>query len=175
MTDPDQFVADHIVAARRHVAKFCARNHLEHLADEMESAALFTLALAARHDVHPAALSTYVYVAVRRAMLDVLRTRARHEQLTVEDLCDATGTRVVNGVDVAPVVARTAETRVLAGEVRAAVARLPERERRVIDLYYFRDATEEEIHTALGVCRTWAFRARHSAERRLRKAFGVRR
>jgi RNA polymerase sigma factor for flagellar operon FliA len=42
--------------------------------------------------------------------------------------------------------------------VRAAVARLPEKERRLMELYYFEERTLEEAGKALGLSKSWACR-----------------
>jgi len=56
----------------------------------------------------------------------------------------------------------------LAERVRAAMATLPEIERRVVELYYYQDLSFSEIGVRLGICKPWAFRLHGKAMRQLR-------
>jgi len=60
----------------------------------------------------------------------------------------------------------------LADRLLAAMAALPERERQVVELYYFGDHSFESIGEKLGMCKPWAFRLHARAVLRLRKALG---
>lgn len=60
----------------------------------------------------------------------------------------------------------------LADRLRAAMSALPERERQVVELYYFGDHSFESIGEKLGMCKPWAFRLHARAVRRLREALG---
>jgi RNA polymerase sigma factor for flagellar operon FliA len=57
----------------------------------------------------------------------------------------------------------------LAERVRAAMATLPEIERRVVELYYYQDLSFSEIGVRLGICKPWAFRLHRKATRQLRE------
>ena len=54
--------------------------------------------------------------------------------------------------------------------VRAAVAALPEKERQLMELYYFEDKTLEEAGAALGLSKSWACRLHARAVNQLRRA-----
>jgi RNA polymerase sigma factor for flagellar operon FliA len=56
--------------------------------------------------------------------------------------------------------------------LRAAIGRLPERERRVLALCYFEELTMREVGAALGVTESRVCQIRQQALRRLRKALG---
>ncbi len=53
--------------------------------------------------------------------------------------------------------------------IRAAVAKLPERERRLMELYYFEDKSLEDVGTELGLSRSWACRLHARAVGLLRR------
>lgn len=55
------------------------------------------------------------------------------------------------------------------GHVRAAVAALPEKERQLMELYYFQDKTLEEAGGQLGLSKSWACRLHARAVNQLRK------
>lgn len=54
--------------------------------------------------------------------------------------------------------------------VRAAVAALPEKERRLLELYYFADRSLEDAGRQLGLSKSWASRLHARAVRHLREA-----
>jgi len=54
--------------------------------------------------------------------------------------------------------------------VRAALAKLPEKERRLMELYYFADIKLEEAGKKLGLSKSWASRLHSRAVNRLREA-----
>lgn len=56
--------------------------------------------------------------------------------------------------------------------VRAALERLPERERAVVEGHYFEDRTLEEVGDAMGISKSWASRLHARALGRLRDALG---
>lgn len=56
------------------------------------------------------------------------------------------------------------------GRVRAALGRLPERERALLEGYYFGDRTLEELGRAMGISKSWASRLHSRAIRSLRDA-----
>ena len=58
----------------------------------------------------------------------------------------------------------------MAARTRAAVARLPEKERRLMELYYFADKTLEEAGAELGLSKSWACRLHARAVELLREA-----
>jgi RNA polymerase sigma factor for flagellar operon FliA len=58
----------------------------------------------------------------------------------------------------------------LSRRVREAVARLPEKERELMQLYYFADKTLEEAGAALGLSKSWASRLHARAVGLLREA-----
>jgi RNA polymerase sigma factor for flagellar operon FliA len=67
------------------------------------------------------------------------------------------------------------ETGRLSRRVREAVARLPDKERELMQLYYFADKTLEEAGAALGLSKSWASRLHARAVGLLREAFQERR
>jgi RNA polymerase sigma factor for flagellar operon FliA len=58
----------------------------------------------------------------------------------------------------------------MAARMRAAVATLPDKERRLMELYYFADKTLEEAGTELGLSKSWACRLHARAVELLRAA-----
>ena len=58
----------------------------------------------------------------------------------------------------------------MAARVREAVARLPEKERRLMELYYFADKNLEEAGAELGLSKSWACRLHARAVEQLRAA-----
>jgi RNA polymerase sigma factor for flagellar operon FliA len=62
------------------------------------------------------------------------------------------------------------ESQRLAAQVRAAVATLPEKERRLMELYYFADKNLEEAGAELGLSKSWACRLHARAVELLRAA-----
>jgi RNA polymerase sigma factor FliA len=58
----------------------------------------------------------------------------------------------------------------MAARVRAAVARLPDKERRMMELYYFADKNLEEAGAELGLSKSWACRLHARAVELLRAA-----
>jgi RNA polymerase sigma factor (sigma-70 family) len=81
----------------------------------------------------------WLFTIARRRAIDSLRSR-RH------DVVDVDQARHLVGEDGRETVERYAD----AADVRAAVARLPEHERRVIELTYFADLTQVEVAAVLG-------------------------
>lgn len=61
------------------------------------------------------------------------------------------------------------EQRQLAERVRRALSRLPDKERRLIDLYYFGDQTREQVGAELGLSKSWASRLHARAVALLRE------
>lgn len=55
-------------------------------------------------------------------------------------------------------------------QVRAAVAALPEKERQLMELYYFQDKTLEEAGSSLGLSKSWACRLHARAVNQLRRS-----
>ena len=58
----------------------------------------------------------------------------------------------------------------LAERIQAAMAALPETERKIVELYYYQDLSFSEIGVRLGICKPWAFRLHRKAMRQLREA-----
>lgn len=56
------------------------------------------------------------------------------------------------------------------GRVRAALAKLPEKERRLMELYYFADMNLEDAGKKLGLSKSWACRLHTRAVNRMREA-----
>ncbi len=56
------------------------------------------------------------------------------------------------------------------GRVRLAVAALPEKERQLMEMYYFHDKTLEEAGSSLGLSKSWACRLHARAVHQLRRA-----
>ncbi|MET0837394.1 MAG: sigma-70 family RNA polymerase sigma factor [Marmoricola sp.] len=81
----------------------------------------------------------WLFTIARRRAIDTLRSR-RHEVVDVDQA------RHLVGEDGRETADRYAD----AADVRAAVARLPQHERRVIELAYFAELTQAEIATVLG-------------------------
>jgi RNA polymerase sigma factor for flagellar operon FliA len=65
------------------------------------------------------------------------------------------------------------ETREVRERVRAAIASLPARERKVISMYYYAEATMKQIGTAIGVNESRVSQLHARAVQRLRKALGA--
>jgi RNA polymerase sigma factor for flagellar operon FliA len=65
------------------------------------------------------------------------------------------------------------EEREVRERVRAAIALLPPRERKVIGMYYFAEATMKQIGTAIGVNESRVSQLHARAVQRLRKALGA--
>ncbi len=65
-----------------------------------------------------------------------------------------------------------AESRRLSRRVREAVAALPEKERRLMELYYFADKNLEEAGAELGLSKSWACRLHARAVDLLRETIG---
>ncbi|HVZ87661.1 MAG TPA: sigma-70 family RNA polymerase sigma factor [Polyangia bacterium] len=65
-----------------------------------------------------------------------------------------------------------AHSRRLSERVRAAVARLPPKERQLMELYYFADKNLEEAGTEMGLSKSWACRLHARAVELLRAALG---
>lgn len=63
-----------------------------------------------------------------------------------------------------------AHQRWIANRVQQALASLPERERQIVELYYYGDNTFDEIGEKLGMSRPWAYRLHNRALRSLRIA-----
>jgi RNA polymerase sigma factor (sigma-70 family) len=82
----------------------------------------------------------WLFTIAHRRAVDQLRTR-RHQVVDVETIRDLTGE------DGRETVERFAD----AADVRAAVARLPEHERVVIEMAYFEDLAQQEIAARLDV------------------------
>ena len=94
---------------------------------------------AARYD--PAQrFGTWLFTLAHRRAVDTLRTR-RHQVVDIASLRDLVGEDGRDTVD------RYAD----AADVRTAVRRLPDHEREVIELAYFRELTQREIASALDV------------------------
>lgn len=64
------------------------------------------------------------------------------------------------------------DTRRLSTRVRQAMSRLPEKERRLVELYYFGDKNLEEAGAELGLSKSWACRLHARAVDLLRAALG---
>ena len=60
----------------------------------------------------------------------------------------------------------------LGARVRSAIQELPERERRLMELYYFADKNLEEAGAELGLSKSWACRLHARAIGLLREALG---
>lgn len=69
----EQLVAQHMPLARRQALKFCKDGKLDHLQDEMESAAMLGLVKASRVLIHTASFESVAYACIRNEMLTVLR------------------------------------------------------------------------------------------------------
>jgi len=66
------------------------------------------------------------------------------------------------------------EGRCITGEeLRAAIAKLPELKKVVINLYYFEELTDKKVGEALGLSRKSSWYHRNSGEELLRKLLGV--
>jgi RNA polymerase sigma factor FliA len=65
------------------------------------------------------------------------------------------------------------ETRRMSGRLREALATLPEKERRLMELYYFADKNLEEAGAELGLSKSWACRLHARAVDLLRDAVGA--
>ena len=68
---------------------------------------------------------------------------------------------------------KASETREVRERVRAAIASLPARERKVISMYYYAEATMKQIGTAIGVNESRVSQLHARAVQRLRRALGA--
>ena len=121
-------------AVRAYVTRFVGASEAD---DVVQLTFLEVWRHAARYD--PSERFTgWLFTIARRRAIDTLRSR-RHEVVDVDQA------RHLVGEDGRETVERYAD----AAEVRAAVARLPEHERRVIELAYFAELTQSEIATVI--------------------------
>jgi RNA polymerase sigma factor FliA len=70
--------------------------------------------------------------------------------------------------DEAPAVDEQVERRSVEARVAAALARLPQMERRIVEMHYYADLSFAEIGARLGICKPWAFRLHARALRQLK-------
>lgn len=117
-------------AVLTYVSRYVGRDEAE---DVLQKTFLDAWRYAGRYDPRQRFTGWLFTIAHRRAV-DTLRAR-RHHVVDVETIRDLTGE------DGRETVERFAD----AADVRAAVARLPEHERVVIELAYFADLTQQEI------------------------------
>jgi RNA polymerase sigma-70 factor (ECF subfamily) len=95
--------------------------------------------MAARHDPGRGSVRTWIFVMARTAVVDLLRERPR--AAPTADLPDREDVRVTDELDA-----------LLGAEVvRAALDRLHEDHRRVVELAYFGQLTQTEIAARLGI------------------------
>ncbi len=122
-------------AVRAYVTRFVGPSEAD---DVVQRTFLDVWRNASRYD--PAERFTgWLFTIARRRAIDSLRSR-RHEVVDVDQARHLVGE---DGRE-------TAERYADAADVRAAVARLPEHERRVIELAYFSGLSQTEIATAIG-------------------------
>ncbi len=125
---------EYAVAVRAYVARFVGPGDAD---DVVQRTFLDVWRHAARYD--PAQRFTgWLFTIARRRAIDSLRSR-QHDVVDVEQARHLVGE---DGRE-------TAERYADAADVRAAVAKLPEHERRVIEMAYFADLTQSEIAAAL--------------------------
>jgi len=154
MTDAPIDAGEH-----RRLALWVARKFHARDPEAVESAALMGVVKAAkRHDPERGAFSTLAVVVCRQeAMREVLRQRRHDERETSLYVLGEDGDELERPN--LPSVAPTAEADAQAGELRAALAALPERERFVLEAHY--GLTGEPVSLAeaaalLGCSRPWA-------------------
>jgi RNA polymerase sigma-70 factor (ECF subfamily) len=123
-------------AVLAYVSKYVGRDDAE---DVLQRTFLDAWRHAGRYDPGQRFTGWLFTIAHRRAV-DTLRSR-RHQVVDVETIRDLTGE------DGRETVERFAD----AADVRAAVGRLPDHERVVIEMAYFEDLTQQEIATRLDV------------------------
>jgi RNA polymerase sigma-70 factor (ECF subfamily) len=119
-----------------YVSRYVGRDEAE---DVLQRTFLDAWRHAGRYDPKQRFTGWLFTIAHRRA-IDTLRTR-RHQVVDVETIRDLTGEDGRETVD------RFAD----AADVRAAVSRLPEHERTVVELAYFGELTQQEIAHQLDV------------------------
>jgi RNA polymerase sigma factor FliA len=108
---------------------------------------------------------TFAYYRIRGAIYDGLRALGRvHAVSTDVDLDELAASS--DGPD------WCLETAERTREVRNAVARLPEKHRKVIEDYYFRDRTLEEIADRSGLSKSWVCRLHAKSIEMLKPMFG---
>jgi RNA polymerase sigma factor (sigma-70 family) len=131
----EEAYAAYAEAVRAYAARFVGPNEAE---DVVQRTFLDVWRHAASYD--PTQRFTgWLFTIARRRAIDSLRRR-RH------DVVDVDQARHLVGEDGRETADRYAD----AADVREAVARLPEHERRVIELTYFADLTQAEAATVLG-------------------------
>ena len=131
----EEAYAEYAHAVRAYATRFVGPSEAD---DVVQRTFLDVWRHAARYD--PAQRFTgWLFTIARRRAIDSLRSR-RH------DVVDVDQARHLVGEDGR----ETAERYADAADVRAAVARLPEHERRVIELTYFADLTQAEVAAVLG-------------------------
>lgn len=131
----EEAYSTYAAAVRAYVARFVGPSDAE---DVVQRTFLDVWRHSSRYD--PAErFSGWVFTIARRRAIDSLRTR-RHDVVDVDQVRDLVGD---DGREMAQ---RHAD----AADVRAAVARLPEHERVVIELSYFAQLTQAEIAARLG-------------------------
>lgn len=163
---------EHVGLALWVARKFYARDP-----DAVEGAALLGVVKAAeRHDPERGAFSSLAVVVCRReAMCEVLRQRKHDDRETSLFVTGEDGDELERP-DL-PHVEPTAEGDARAGELRAALAALPPRERSVLEAHYGltgEPVTLAETAELLGCSRPWAAVLEKRALARLRKAMGRR-
>jgi RNA polymerase sigma-70 factor (ECF subfamily) len=123
-------------AVLAYVSRYVGRDEAE---DVLQRTFLDAWRFASRYDPRQRFTGWLFTIAHRRAV-DTLRAR-RHHVVDVDTIRDLTGE------DGRETVERFAD----AADVRAAVARLPEHERLVLEMAYFEDLTQQEIARRLDV------------------------
>lgn len=126
----EEAFAAYAEAVRRYVTRFVGQAEAD---DVVQRTFLDVWRHAGRYDPRQR-FTSWLFTIARRRAIDALRTR-RHPVVDVDAVRDLVG---VDGRDLAD---RHAD----AAEVRAAVGRLPEHERVVIELTYFADLSQQEV------------------------------
>src|SRR5436305_579277 len=102
MDDAERLITEHYELARRQAALFCGRGKLEHLREELESAAMLGLVKASRAPIlRTAQFKTFAYRCIHNEMLGVLRiaARDRRREESAQDFAEHFGVRGYQHVD----------------------------------------------------------------------------
>jgi RNA polymerase sigma factor FliA len=174
-------VTDQDVAFVERMARWYVKQHVRHrdtvsrldTRDLVQDGAVAFLEVERRYDpTRGAQLQTFANRRVFGSFVDAARkcttwSRSRREEREVTTADEAMPEQVLEASQPASVIGAE-----FAARVRRALARLPARERRVMTLYYYGDATMKQIGTELGVRESRVSQLHTRAIQRLRVALG---
>lgn len=137
-----------------------------HDAEDLTQEVFLALTRECRYEPARGSLAGFLVMMTRSRAIDVLR--GRHRCVSFLERCEAPG--VSEALSTPPEALSLANR---SESVRSALARLPEPERRVLELAYFRGLSQAEIatelDTPLGTVKTWTRRGLFSLRDALRE------